>query len=396
MKKSEEILANILFKRYQQLNKSGNPKGALAGYQKVHYTNYYPDSIKGEAAFNMGMIYTDLSDNNNAMKWYKKSFNFYSKKEIKMKRAFLEKMALRTSLLHNFLNAAKLNKFIVKSFCEDKKENLPIFIAAIRDDLANNYISKVMHTLEKQSHCINKVPLNLKKEILVHLYENNHESDFMSFIRSYKLEKSFKDDIGYYYEQYFWKYYKESPIKSNQFLIRLKKLNNSTSKLLTKSLQRYENFLKKTKLFSKVRITIKKKNPNPNLFINNLTKRIDRLKTISASANKIFSMGHGQVSVLVYDKLTKLADDFATEINNYHIPIDDANFQKQFSHEMDKISSSMVLESNKFKDSSQKLIEKYELLLIRREESHLSFSILQISDIRTPASKMAITTGLGK
>jgi hypothetical protein len=396
VKKSETILANILFGQLQKLNKSGDSKGAIAGYQKIHFTDYYPKSIKGEAAFNMGMIYTDIEDNNNALKWYQKSFKFYSRKEVQNKRPFLEKMALRTSLLHNFLNAAKLNKFILRNYCKQKKKNEAIFTAAIRNDLANDYISKVMYTLKTYKKCIKSIPTSLEKEILVHLFENNHEGSLVSYIQSNGMDKKHPQMVSFYFERIFWENYESSPMKRTQFESKLKRLKSTQSKLLLSSLVSYKNLQKEIKKFLKIRIKIKSKNPNPNLFIQKLTARINNLKLLNDKANNIFEKGHGQVSVLVYDELTKLSSAFSKEVDQYEIPINDKNFQKQFKAEMFKISSNMRLEVTNFKKKSQELIEKYELLIVKRDESHQSHEILEISDIRTPASSMAITFGLGK
>lgn len=396
VKKSETILANILFSQFQKLNKEGKPKDALAGYQKVHFTEYYPRSIKGEAAFNMGMIYTDLQDNNNALKWYQKSFKFYSKKEVEQKRPFLEKMGLRTALLHNFLNAANLEKFILKNYCKDKKKNLKNFTNAIRNDLANDYITKALYTIETYQKCITTFPLELKKEVMAHLYENKHESDLYSFIDKHKLEKKFPAEISYYYENHFWKSYGQSRIKEAQLLTKLRKIKTPESKRLLKALSKYKSFVKSLQGFGKGVIQIEKKNPNPNHFIGKLTARINKLKGINESANKIFSIGHGQISVLVYDELTKLSQNFATEVLAYEFPIPDANFQKQFKAEMNKIANGISKESKGFKQKSQDLIEKYELLITKREESHLGHDVLEISDIRPKTSDLAITFGLGK
>jgi hypothetical protein len=150
------------------------------------------------------------------------------------------------------------------------------------------------------------------------------------------------------------------------------------------------------KKFSKLRVEINKKKPNPNMFIGKLSARINKIKHINAVADKIFEKGHGQISVLVYDELTKLASNFSNEVSNYKFPIKDLDFQKQFKAEMYKISSNMRKESQNFKKKSQALIEKYELLIVQREDSHMAHEILEISDIRPPASNMAITFGLGK
>ncbi len=396
VKKSETILANILFNSFKKLNTDGKPDEALAGYQKVHFTDYYPKSIKAEAAFNMGMIYTDTQDHNNAIKWYEKSFKFYSKKEINSKRVFLEKMSLRTTLLHDFLYAAKIDQFILKSYCSEKKKNLKVFTSAIRNDLANDYISKVFYTIKSYKKCIKLVPQSLKQEILYHLYENKHESDMISFIDQHKLNIVFPDLVGTYYERLFWKYYESSPSKSSKYSTRLKQIKTKNSLLLLAALKDYKKILKKVNTFSKVRISINKEKPDPNNFSASLQRRLGNLQPIISFADTILKKGHGQVSVMTYDVLTKITNDLSREVASYSIPINDKNFQKQFKGQMNMLTKNISSQSDGFKLKSQSLIEKYELLLTQRDESHLAYDILRISDIRPKASEMAITIGMSK
>jgi hypothetical protein len=395
IKKSETILANILFNSFKKINIAGDSKGALKGYQTIHFTGHYPASIKAEAAFNMAMIYTDLQDNNNAIKWYKKSFKFYTIKEKKEKRIFLEKMALRTELLHNFRSSAHLNSFILSSFCSQKKKNIKVFANAIRSDLANDYITKTFITINKYKKCISTFPKDLKKEILVHLYENKHESKMLSFIDQFKLTLIFNEKISFYYERLFWKYYKNSKSKQQSYFLRLKKLKNDKSKLMIASLRLLKKFVKSSDKF--LTKTLKIQKPlDPNRFSQKLQNRLGQLGPVIKNADNILKMGHGQISVLVYDQLTRLTSVFGDEIGNYKLPIPDKDFQKQFTSQMNMLANNIYTQRNKFKKDSQNLIEKYELLLVKRNESHLAADILSVTDIRPQASKMAITYDLGK
>ncbi len=396
VKKSETILANILFGQLQLLNKEGNSEAAIAGYQTIHFTDYYPKSIKGEAAFNMGMIYTDLENNSNALKWYQKSFNYFTPKEKNQKRPFLEKMALRTSLLHNFLNAAKLNKFILHNYCNQKVKNTPVFQSSIKNDLANDYVTKAMFTIKEYQKCSKSFPNELKKDIMSHLFEHKHYNTLYSIIDEYKLWSTYADEVSFYYERLYWQNFRNSKITSIQLRSKLKRLKHKNISLFFKAHKALDKFAKKVQRFGEVRIKINTKKPNPQKFIKKLTARINKIKSFSNQASDILSLGHGQVSVLVYDQLTKLSNNFQQEVLEYEIPIPDANFQKQFKGEMNKISRTMGTEAKSLRFKTQKLIEKYELLITSREESHLSKEILEISDIRVPASEMAITFGLGQ
>ena len=395
IKTSETILATILFSKFQEMNKAGKQVAALEGYQQVHFTEFYPKSVKAEAAFNMGVIYTDLLDHNNALKWYQKSFDFYTEKERKEKRAYLEKMALRTELLHDFLYSAKIGKFIVTNFCTDKNENRAIFEKSIRNDLANDYISKVFHNLETNLKCVDHFSKDLKKEILVHLYENKHEGDLKSFVDTYKITDIFRDEVSHYYESLFWKYYQTNPRKQKLYHFELRSIKyDKKSKLMVKALREYEKFSDEVKDFLRLPVGTASLR-DPGVFSKKLQNRLANLQPLIKKTESIFNLGHGHVSVLVFDKLAELTQELASEIKAYRLNIDDADFQKQFSAQMNALAKNIMNENLKYKKQSQRLVEEYELFIVQRDQTHPSKEILNVSDIRRPASLNAITFGLG-
>lgn len=394
IKKSETILATILFSKFQDLNKAGKQVEALEGYKLVHFTEFYPKSVKAEAAFNMGVIYTDLLDHNNALKWYEKSFSFYTEKEKIEKRDYLEKMALRTELLHDFQYSAKISKFVVENFCSDKKRNQAIFERSIRNDLANDYVSKVFHNLETNLKCVKNFKSSLKKEILVHLYENKHEGSLKSFIDDYKIKNIFRDEVSHYYESLFWKYFKVNPKKQKLYLYELKNIKyDKKSKLLVNALNKYYLFSKGVKNYNRVPIATANLK-DPNIFSQRLQARLGKLQPLIKTTDSIFELGHGQVSVLVFDKLAELTQDLSQEIKGYRLGIKDADFQKQFKTQMNALANNILNENLKYKNESQNLVEKYELFISQRDQTHPAREIIKISDIRRPASLNAITFGL--
>lgn len=394
IKKSETILATILFSKFQDLNKAGKQVEALEGYRLVHFTEFYPKSVKAEAAFNMGVIYTDLLDHNNALKWYEKSFSFYTDKEKLEKRDYLEKMALRTELLHDFLYSAKISKFIVAAFCSDKKSNQAIFERSIRNDLANDYISKVFHNLESNLKCVKTFEESLKKEILVHLFENKHEGDLKSFIDDYKIKNIFRDEVSHYYESLFWKYYGKNASKQKLYHYELKNIKyDKKSKLMVKALKEYETFSEGVKDYHRVKISTTNLK-DPNVFSTRLQSRLGKLQPLIKTTDAIFELGHGHVSVLIFDKLAELTQELADEIKGYNLNINDADFQKQFKTQMNALAGNILNENQKYKNKSQSLVEKYELFISQRDQTHPARDIIKVSDIRRPASLNAITFGL--
>ena len=271
---------------------------------------------------------------------------------------------------------------------------MKIFTAAVKNDLANDYITKVQNTMDKYKHCISAFPNDLKKEIMTHYFENRHQNTLLDFIDDFKMAAIYPEEVSFYYERLYWDYYGNNPGWESKLLYRLKNMNEAKAKLLTRTLPKYEKFLKKLKYYKRDYIPVGNIE-DPNIFASKLQNRLGELQPLINEANKIFEEGHGQISVLIYDSLTDLTESLAVEMQGYSLPIDDPEFQKQFKGQMNALVQNFKTQRNTFRQQAQELIEKYELLAVRRDESHYASEIIEVSDIRPQSSQFAITFGLG-
>ena len=396
VKKSETILANILFGRFQEMNKNGERMAALKGYEDVYKTEFYPESVKAEASFNMGMIYTDLKEHADAIRWYQSSFDMFNKEEKSQKRSYLEKMAVRTELLHDFSAAAKVNRFILKNYCTDTKENKIVMDRVIYNHLALNEIGDLFSDLKDYKKCAPEMNKSMKQNILSHLYEFQLESDLLEFIDDYKLEKEFDTKISIYYEQLFWKYYgKDRPLHL-RYLRRMQALDKvDENKLLVKSILFFEAFEAKVTSYSKDKINTNNIE-DPNVFSELLQKRLSLLQPLIESSNKIIESGHARVSILAFDTLIKLVDTTHKEILNYKLPIEDSEFQAQFRVEMLSLANSIQAGRQNYIDQIQSIINKSGVLAEHSVDGHPSSEVLTITDIRIPASTAPVTFDIGQ
>jgi len=393
IKKTEVILANLLFNEFQKLRTKGEEKDALAGYKEVFFNRNYPQSIKAEASFNVGLIYTDLYDTAQSIKWFKKSLPLFSVKERLEKRVFLEKMSQRSALLQDFLNAAHIQRLVMDNFCEMKKENQKNFTQAIEFDLANDYISKTIYTYDKYKKCTTPTK-EVQETIIKHLFEYKHESDFLSFIDNNKLIPIHHDLISYYLERKFWDYYNKDRSKVGTYKNYLLKADKVKYTKFFKMLSSYETLKKNVQRFKQSPLRM---DPvfDGDKFNAQLNERIKEIKPIIEQSKGILKYGNAKLTMLGYNEIISLLDIFANEIKSYTpqklgegYPKD---FHAMFKQQMQTVAKSFESERDEYSKSAYSYSEKYDVLTTNIDFTRQGFSILKDFDLRVPASVLANT-----
>ena len=389
--KTEKILARMLFNKYQELNKKGESKLALNGYKKIFFSEKYPRAIKADAAFNMGIIFIDLYESKNAIKWFERALPLFTKKEKTKRRIYLEKISLRASLLQDLLNAAQIKKLVLKEFCkETPKENYLTFKQAITFDLANDYIAKTLHTYNEYKKCTNQNISEIKEQILDHLFINSHESKMVSFINENSLQKEFKEKVGKYYEQLYWKYRNINKNLEFQYESRVRRVNCKSCKLFVKTKKEFRKFNKKITKYKDGYIRLS--TPfNPNKFNVQLNKRISSLSPLLKSGERVIGNSHPEFSILVFEKMIEIIDLSSKEIANLDPHIEDLNFLAQFKKQMQLVSGNISTQKVAIRKRVDDLVQSNNLYTKQQKKTHFAHEVLQVSDIRNPASSMVST-----
>lgn len=391
IKQTEKILANLLFDKYQLLNKTGKKDDAINGYKKIYHTAKYPKAIKADAAFNIGIIYIDLAQSKKAIKWFERSLPLFDKNEKKKRRNYLDTLALRASLLQDLLNAAQLQKLTLKEYCHsDSDKNYHSLFRAIEFDLANNYIAKALYTYKKYKKCTQKDLTPIHEKVVDHLYLHDHQREMISFIDSEKLGKKFKKKIALYYENLFWRYHNKNKGQEGLYLYRLKTLNCKSCNLFTKSFNKYISFKKDTAKYLRDSIALQKPF-DVEVFNKKLNKRISTMEPLLKKAEDILALGHPEVSILVFEQMTEIISKSSDEINNLSPPVKDLVFLKQFKEQMSFVSKGIRSQVPKIKNRVNRFIKNNKLLTLKLNKSHFASEVFKISDIRAPLNTMVNT-----
>ncbi|MCO4754131.1 MAG: hypothetical protein KC478_06600 [Bacteriovoracaceae bacterium] len=392
-KKAEVILANLLFGKFQKLNREGKTEEAIAGYKQVFFNNHYPKSVKSEAGFNIGILYTDLNDSAKSVKWFKKTFPLFNNKEKKIKRVFLEKMAKRSALLQDFLNAAHIQRLVLDNFCHTKKQNIANFQQAISFDLANDYVLRSLHTFKSYKKCVEDTTAT-EASIISHLFRNGHSGDLFSFVEDYKLSQKHKKVLVDYYERLFWKNFSDKGSR-NSIGKYIKALHDPELNAMLTGVKEY--LVTKDALEDLLESPIELGEVfNPQKFNVDLNNRISQFAKLTQRQGELLSIGNPQLSLFVYDQLALSLSALASEIRNYHPQGVPKEMAAQFSKQMNIVAATFSKQSQSNLSSSERFMHKYELLSPNSRKLTTGNGILDVIQLRMPASIMANTFDLEK
>lgn len=390
-KKSEVILANLLFSKFQKLNDEGKTADAIEGYKKVFYNTHYPQSVIAEAGFNIGILYTDMYEAAKSVKWFKKTFPLFTPKEKMKKRLFIEKMSKRSALLQDFLNAAHMQRIVLDSFCETKTKNNENLRQAIVFDLANDYTLKALHTFKTYNKCVSDTK-DTELAMITHFFRNKHERNLISFVNEYNLRMKHKELLSDYYERLYWKNFNDN---SNRSIYRyeLSQLKDKRLTAVVKGVKKLEGIKDQLDHFFRHPINLGEVF-NPEKFNLQLNNRAQELAAYVADIKGLLEIQNAQLSLMVYDQVYLSLRNFAEEIESYRPDGMPKEFNDQFLPQMKLLAKSFDDKAMAHVNDSNKLANKYEILPARPSASQAGGNILELVDIRMPASVMANTFDL--
>lgn len=390
-KKSEVILANLLFNKFQKMNEEGATEDAIAGYKKVFYNAHYPQSTIAEAGFNIGILYTDIYEAAKSVKWFKKSFPLFTDKEKMVKKDYIEKMSKRSALLQDFLNAAHMQRIVLDNFCHLKKENKKNLEQALAFDLANDYVLKALHTYNTYKHC-SADPHGAQAHMITHFFRNGHSRNLLSFVSEHNLYGPHKTALLDYYERLYWRNYTDQAQKS-LFRHELKLLKDERIDRTLAAVKKLENYTDKYENFFRSPIVMGQ-TFDPAKFNKGLNDRATKLAQMVADSKTLLDAQNPQLTLMVYEQTRNALKSFAQEIESYRPQGMPEEFNKQFLPQMKMLAGTFSKKADTQWASANKLANDYEILPAKRAKSSADSNVLDLVDIRMPASLMANTFDL--
>lgn len=253
IQKTIAILGGLLFDKYQMLEKQGNIKEAMKGYESIYESKKYPMRTKAEAAYAIAALYLEQNHAQNSYSWLKNALEIYDNKDlIKIVHSLLG-LAKGYRLLQNFDLSSELANSIIKRFC---KQDFPEKGSLYELDLINIAMSelsskRILKREEQYSDCnfdrrvIENTQLNLFQHLL---FLENQSEIYLYFIAHSNNDKLVRQ-MERYLKARFWQ---ASESQKAAITIEIKNLIHShPSTPLLEMLNHYEkvSFFRK-KVFS--------------------------------------------------------------------------------------------------------------------------------------------------
>jgi hypothetical protein len=154
IQKSIAVLGDLLFDRYHTMEKKGNIKAAMIGYEEIYDSKKYPNKIKAEAAYALAASLVDLNESGKSSKWLKKSLEIYNINDLEKITSSLYVLSKNYRLLQDFKTTIDLSKNILLKFCdkniEQKDGFYDLYMTTIAlEDLNSNKLISAENELSK-------------------------------------------------------------------------------------------------------------------------------------------------------------------------------------------------------------------------------------------------------
>ena len=229
------ILGNLLFDKYQAMEKLGHFKEAMNGYEAIYDSKQYPERTKAEAAYAMATLFQEQNNSKHSYKWLKKSLELYENKDLIKVTPSLLVLAKGYRLLQNFGLSSELAIQVSKRFCDADYSGKDEFYELL---LSNSVIeeaisAKLIKLEEENKNCrlekrsIEKSQINVFERLV--LNDNIHE--ITSYFKAHKDNEKLARQMGRYLKFKFW----QIPSDDKKEIDRLKKdiiaLNTTTPSL---------------------------------------------------------------------------------------------------------------------------------------------------------------------
>lgn len=128
------VLGDLLFNKYQALEKKGLVKEAVKGYESIYDSKQYPRRTKAEAAYAISALSLEQNKVKDSYKWLKKSLDLYDNKDLIKVTGSLFVLAKGYRLLQDFEVSNELALITARKFCKDIYKNKEDFYQLINEN----------------------------------------------------------------------------------------------------------------------------------------------------------------------------------------------------------------------------------------------------------------------
>ena len=202
------ILGRLLFDTYHSLEKQGNIKAAMLGYESIYESKQYPKRIKAEAAYAIASIYQEQNKAKDSYNWLKKSLALYENKDLIKITPSLLVMAKGYRLLQNFDLSSSLADSILKRFCDiDFNDKNSFYELTLNNSTVEEAESSKLLKLEddyKSCKLDNRFVEKTQIDNFERLILNDEIEEIRNYFLAHKDNEKLSRQMGRYLKYKFW------------------------------------------------------------------------------------------------------------------------------------------------------------------------------------------------
>ncbi len=202
--KNIAIFGGLVFEKAKKIEESGDSSRAIAEYEKIYSNELYPNEIRMNAAFNVGINRLKKHEADASYQWLSKVINSPDKSKISEKLDAILAAAQKYYLLQKLDYSKKLYSFVSKDYCLKAKTYKDHFLQIQELNLATNDYDAYQNLQEKAYKCdiskkdiasskksyIENLVLNDKADPLVARMKNDSEYyDFQEIVLDHMIDK---------------------------------------------------------------------------------------------------------------------------------------------------------------------------------------------------------------
>jgi hypothetical protein len=237
------VLGDLLFNKYQALEKKGQIKAAMKGYESIYDSKQYPKRTKAEAAYAISALFLEQNKAKDSYKWLNKSLDLYEDKELIKITSSLFVLAKGYRLLQNFEISNEIALLTTKKFCKESYKSKEDFYQLINENaiIHKMNVGTLINIEEKFKEC------NLNDKLITKIQTENMErliyADKYQDIITYFKANATNPSLVRMMEKYMkYKFY-QNPTAVEKDLVALQPVLDLTSGLT--HYQHVKDFVKK-------------------------------------------------------------------------------------------------------------------------------------------------------
>jgi hypothetical protein len=402
VKKATLVLGQILFEKYQVMDKNGKKAEAAAGYLSIYENKIYPDKVKAESAYNASILFLEIGNIEGSFSWFEKSIAIFPKEELFKLRASTLSLSEHYALLQDFTKGAKVSELMLNDFCsEDFAEKSQFYSLAVSYRLVQGEYPKAHENYSKHQACA--IPEKTKNDVgislMSELYENRKYDELYLLTDKLRLEsQAFDSTLARLMIDIYWDTaaHQDSVnlAKSAKYLdhIHQNKHEYNLSAELHHEIDEIHLFLNYRKdLISFMQEPIKMPNPFVAQDFNLLLEdQMLKLKDLTDSSTQFLKNAYPELSLNVYDKLIEVYSQFSKKVSALSPSDQPKEFRDSFQAQMDILSKKFMEKAADYHQSANNLILKNKLYTGFNKEFNKVKPLKELGTSRYPASLLVV------